>query len=47
MPRTITSRADANDASGTWLFTATYSNYHKLNVSSRIITDVDKNPPPR
>jgi hypothetical protein len=47
MPRTITSRADANDASGTWLFTATYSNYHKLNVSSRIITDVDKNTPPR
>jgi hypothetical protein len=39
MPRTITSNAEANDASGTWLFTATYSNYHKLNVSSRIITE--------
>lgn len=47
MPKTITSRADANDASGTWLFTATYSNYHKLNVTSHIITDVNKNPPPK
>lgn len=45
MPRTITSRADANDASGIWSFTATYSNYHKLAVNSRIITDVGNNPP--
>jgi hypothetical protein len=47
MPKTVTSRADANDASGTWLFTATYSNYHKLNVSSHVITDVGGNPPPQ
>lgn len=46
MPRTITSNAEANDASGTWLFTATYSNYHKLNVSSRIITDLKDQPAP-
>jgi hypothetical protein len=46
MPKTITSRADANDASGTWFFTATYSNYHKLNVSSHIVTDVGGNPTP-
>lgn len=45
MPKTITSRADANDASGTWIFTAGYSNYHKLNVSSHIITDTGGNPP--
>jgi hypothetical protein len=47
LPKTITSRADANDASGTWFFVATYGNYHKLNVSSRIITDVGGNPPPQ
>ncbi|WP_035347477.1 hypothetical protein [Edaphobacter aggregans] len=47
LPRTITSRADAHDASGTWFFTATYTNYHKLSVSSRIIPDVGGNPPPK
>lgn len=47
MPRTITSNAEANDASGTWLFSATYSNYHKLQVNSRIITDLGGNPPPK
>jgi len=46
MPRTITSNAEANDGSGFWTFTATYSNYHKLNVSSRIITDTGNNPAP-
>jgi hypothetical protein len=46
MPKTITSRADANDASGVWSFIANYSNYHKLAVSSHIITDVGGNPPP-
>jgi hypothetical protein len=39
MPKTITSRAEANDASGVWNYTATYTNYHKMTVSSRIITD--------
>jgi hypothetical protein len=47
MPRTITSKAEANDASGIWSFTASYSNYHKLIVNSRIITDVGDNPPPQ
>jgi hypothetical protein len=46
MPKTITSRADANDGSAIWSFTATYSNYHKLTVKSRIVTDVEGNPPP-
>jgi hypothetical protein len=46
MPKTIASRAEANDGSAVWQFAATYSNYHKLTVNSRIITDVDGNPPP-
>lgn len=46
MPRTITSQAEANDGSAVWAFTADYSNYHKLIVKSRIITDVDDNPAP-
>jgi hypothetical protein len=46
MPKTITSKAEANDGSAIWSFTATYSNYHKLTVNSRIITDVEGNPPP-
>ena len=37
LPKTITSKAEANDASGIWIFTASYSNYHKLTVSSRIV----------
>jgi uncharacterized heparinase superfamily protein len=45
MPATITSKAVANNASGVWSFTANYSNYHKLTVNSRIITDVGDNPP--
>jgi hypothetical protein len=45
MPKTITSRAEANDGSAIWSFVATYSNYHKLTVNSRIITDVKDNPP--
>lgn len=48
MPKTITSKAVANDASAVWSFTATYSNYHKLAVTSRIITDPnDSAEPPR
>lgn len=39
MPKTITSKADADDASATWEFLANYSGYHKLAVTSRIITD--------
>ena len=46
LPRTIASNAVANNASGVWSFTATYSNYHKLNVSSRIITDPENSSPP-
>ena len=37
LPKTITSKAEANDASGIWTFVASYSNYHKLTVSSRIV----------
>jgi hypothetical protein len=47
MPRTISSKAEAYDASGTWFFTANYSNYHKLTASSHIIPDVGSNPPPK
>ena len=47
MPKIITSRADAFDGSAVWIFTANYTNYHKLSVSSRIVPDVDKNPPPK
>ncbi len=39
LPKTITSKAIANDASGIWTFVASYSNYHKLTVSSRIVPD--------
>jgi hypothetical protein len=47
VPRTITSNAMSNDASAEWAFTATYTNYHKLTVSSRIIDDVgDKSASP-
>jgi hypothetical protein len=42
MPRTITSNAVSNDAFAEWAFTASYNNYHKLTVSSHIITDVDE-----
>ena len=44
MPHAITSRSDANDASGTWLFTATYTNYHKLTVTSHIVTGDPSSP---
>jgi hypothetical protein len=48
MPKTITSKAEANDASGTWFFTANYSNYHKLSASSHIVPNVGGDPsPPR
>lgn len=47
MPKTITSHAEANDGSAVWTFVATYSNYHKLTVRSRIVTDTEGNPPPQ
>jgi hypothetical protein len=42
MPKTIISKAVDTQASAVWSFTATYSNYHKLTVKSRIITDPDE-----
>jgi len=47
MPRRIASSAKANDKTAVWSFTANYSNYHKLTVNSRIITDTGDNPQPR
>lgn len=44
MPKTIESRAVANDHRTAWSFAARYSNYHKLTVTSHIITDVSGNP---
>ncbi|MDE1176804.1 MAG: hypothetical protein PW789_09370 [Edaphobacter sp.] len=45
MPKTITSKAEANDTAATWMFTASYSNYHRLTVTSRIIADVGDDAP--
>lgn len=42
MPKTIVSTARANDNTAVWSFTANYSNYHKLTVTSHIITDTDE-----
>jgi len=44
MPKTITSTATANSEKIDWSFVATYSNYHKLTVTSRILPNVDYNP---
>jgi hypothetical protein len=46
MPKTIASKAASNDNRAVWSFTASYRNYHKLTVTSHIITDVDGTPPP-
>jgi hypothetical protein len=46
MPKTVESQAVADDQHASWSFVAKYSNYHKLEVNSRIITDVGNNPPP-
>ena len=46
MPKTIESQAVPRDRHAAWSFVAKYSNYHKLEVNSRIITDVGNNPPP-
>jgi hypothetical protein len=45
LPSTISSRAEANNGFAVWAFTATYTNYHRLTVKSRIITDPDEPPP--
>ena len=46
MPKTIESRAVPNDRRTAWSFVAKYSNYHKLTVTSHIITDLGGNPEP-
>jgi hypothetical protein len=46
MPKTIESQAVPIDHHAAWSFVAKYSNYHKLEVTSRIITDAGSNPPP-
>jgi hypothetical protein len=47
MPKTISTKALANDIPVSWSFSGDYSNYHKLTVTSHIITDVGDNPQPR
>ncbi len=44
MPETITSKAVAQSQNIDWSFVATYRNYHELNVTSRILPEVDLNP---
>jgi hypothetical protein len=44
MPKTVSSIATAKDSRFEWTFVATYRNYHKLTVTSRILPDVDYNP---
>jgi hypothetical protein len=44
MPKTISTRARANDIPVVWSFCASYGNYHKLNVTSHIITDTEPAP---
>lgn len=44
MPKTVTSSATAKDSRLEWTFVATYRNYHKLIVTSRILPDVNYNP---
>ncbi len=41
MPKTIASKALSSDNSTEWGFEASYRNYHKTNVTSRIITNLD------
>ena len=47
LPKTITSHSEANSGAGVWEFTATYSNYHKTEVRSRIVTEGETTPPPK
>lgn len=44
MPKTVTSIATTKDSKFEWTFVATYRDYHKLTVTSRILPDVDDNP---
>jgi hypothetical protein len=41
MPKMIASKAEANDNRAVWSFRARYGNYHKMTVTSHIITDLD------
>ncbi len=47
LPKTITSYSEANNGSGVWQFTATYSNYHTTEVRSRLLTESENSPPPK
>jgi hypothetical protein len=49
LPKTIESSAVPNDRRLAWSFVAKYSNYHKLEVNSHIITDLGNQsaPPPQ
>jgi hypothetical protein len=46
MPKTIESQAVPADHHAAWSFVAKYSNYHKLEVNSHIITDLGNAPSP-
>ena len=46
LPKTIESSAILNDRTVAWSFVAKYSNYHKLEVNSHIITDLGNQPAP-
>jgi hypothetical protein len=45
MPKTISTKAVANDDLAEWGFKARYSNYHKMTVTSHILTDAGESPP--
>jgi hypothetical protein len=45
MPKTISTRAVANDDRAEWGFKARYGNYHKMTVTSHILTDSGESPP--
>ncbi len=45
MPKTISTKAHANDDRVEWAFRARYNNYHKMTVTSHILTDAEDDPP--
>lgn len=47
LPSKITSNAESLDGRFVWSFSASYRNYHKLSVTSHIITNVDGDAPLR
>jgi hypothetical protein len=47
IPKKIQSQAESDDGRMTWGFVASYRNYHKTGVSSRIITNLDEGAAPR